>query len=56
MLSPDTYSPLRDNYPKGNIHMSVGQILEYSVALSDNNTSNILFSMYGGPQFVHQYA
>lgn len=55
MLNPDTYSPLRDKYPEGNIHMSIGELLEYSVALSDNNASNILFSMYDGPQFVHHY-
>lgn len=55
MLDSNTYSPLRDKYPQGDIQMNIGELIEYSVALSDNNASNILFSLFGGPEFTHQY-
>ena len=55
MLDSNTYSPLRDKYPQGNIQMNIGELIEYSVVLSDNNASNILFSLFGGPEFAHQY-
>lgn len=55
MLSPHTYSPLRDTYPQGNIQMTIGELLTYSVKLSDNNASNILFNLFGGSQYVHQF-
>lgn len=29
-LRPDTYSPLRDKYPEGNLSLSVGELLKYS--------------------------
>ena len=54
MLSPDTYSPLRDRYPDGGIHLKVSQLIEYSVAQSDNNASNILFSLFNGTPYVNQ--
>lgn len=42
-LKTDTYSPLRDRYPDGNIRMSVKELLEYTLQLSDNNACDILF-------------
>lgn len=54
-LLPDTYSPLRDLYPKGEFYLSVGELLKYSVAQSDNNVCDILFRYIGGVEVVDQY-
>ncbi len=43
-LKPNTYSPLRDKYPEGNISLSIKELLEYTLHLSDNNACDILFN------------
>lgn len=48
-LRPDTYSPLRDKYPDGGVRLSVAELLEYTLLLSDNNACDILFREFGGP-------
>lgn len=47
-LLPDTYSPLRDAYPQGGIEMSIGELLVYTLQLSDNNACDLLFRYIGG--------
>ena len=47
-LRPDTYSPLRDKYPNGGISLSIGELLTYTLQLSDNNACDILFEYIGG--------
>ncbi|MDE7378912.1 MAG: class A beta-lactamase [Paraprevotella sp.] len=42
-MAGDTYSPMRDRYPSGDIHISVGDLLKYSLQQSDNNACDILF-------------
>lgn len=54
-LLPDTYSPLRDKRPQGNFDITIRQLLEYSVAQSDNNACDILFRYTGGPRVTEQY-
>lgn len=54
-LLPDTYSPLRDTYPEGNIYMSIAELIKYSVSKSDNNACDILFRFIGGTDIVDQY-
>ncbi len=49
MLMPDTWSPLRDQYPEGGISMSVRELLRYTLQQSDNNACDILFGQFGGP-------
>jgi len=39
---PKTYSPLRDKYPKGNVDVTVRDLLSYMVSLSDNDACDIL--------------
>lgn len=46
-LVPDTYSPLRKEFPEGEISLSVSRLLEYSLQLSDNNACDILFKHTG---------
>lgn len=54
-LKPDTYSPLRDKFPEGNVDISVRELLSYMVSLSDNNACDILLKEIGGPVHVENY-
>lgn len=54
-LVPDTYSPLRDEFPEGGIPISFRSLLEYSMQLSDNNACDILFKHTGGPAATDRY-
>ncbi|MDR3058639.1 MAG: class A beta-lactamase, subclass A2 [Prevotella sp.] len=54
-LLPNTHSPMRDDYPDGNISLSVADILKYTVSKSDNNGCDILFRFVGGPAEVDKY-
>lgn len=54
-LKPDTYSPLRDKYPEGEISLSVGELLKYTLQQSDNNACDILFARSGGPEATNRY-
>ncbi len=42
-LRPNTHSPLRDRYPHGDIRLSIGDLLVYTLQQSDNNACDILF-------------
>ncbi|HIS34651.1 MAG TPA: class A beta-lactamase, subclass A2 [Candidatus Avirikenella pullistercoris] len=54
-LKTDTYSPLRDKYPQGNIALSIGELLKYTLHLSDNNACDILFDRTGGTETTDKY-
>lgn len=54
-LKPDTYSPMRERYPEGNLFLTVKELLDYSLKMSDNNACDILFDWIGGPQKVDSY-
>jgi beta-lactamase class A len=54
-LKPDTYSPLRDKFPEGDIDISIRELLSYMVSLSDNNACDILLKEIGGPLHVENY-
>jgi len=54
-LLPDTWSPLRDKYPKGNIELLLKDILVYTVSQSDNNGCDRLFRLIGGTKVVNNY-
>ncbi len=54
-LLPDTHSPLRDKYPRGNVDLPLMEILKYTVAQSDNNGCDILFRLLGGVEKVNRY-
>lgn len=43
-LAENTYSPLRDRHPQGNLSISIKELLEYTLLLSDNNACDILFN------------
>jgi beta-lactamase class A len=54
-LLPDTWSPLQKKYPQGDISITLGDLIAYTVAESDNNGCDILLRMVGGPQTVDRY-
>jgi len=54
-LLPNTWSPLREKYPKGDVKVKLSEILFYTVALSDNNGCDILFRLCGGTARVNDY-
>ena len=54
-LLPDTWSPLREHYPEGNVDLPLREILNYTIAQSDNNGCDILFRLIGGTSIVENY-
>lgn len=52
MLRKDTYSPLRDKYPEGNVSLTLAELLRYTLWLSDNNACDILFDRFGGTAYA----
>lgn len=53
-LLPDLYSPIRDKYPNG-ATLSIAEILESTVASSDNVGCEVLLRLLGGPKVVEDY-
>ena len=54
-LLPETWSPLREKYPAGNVEISLAEILQYTVSQSDNNGCDILVRLLGGIKKVSDY-
>lgn len=54
-LLPGPWSPLKKKYPEGNVDLPLGELLRYTVSLSDNSGCDILFRLTGGPEITHQY-
>ncbi len=54
-LHENTWSPLRDKYPKGNVEVPLSEIVEYTVAKSDNNGCDILLKLIGGTKTVQKF-
>jgi len=54
-LLPNTWSPIRDDYPNGNVQLTLAKIIEYTIAQSDNNGCDILLRLIGGPETVNDY-
>lgn len=54
-LLPDTWSPLREKYPNGNVEIPLSELLEFSVSQSDNNACDIILDLIGGTKVVQNY-
>jgi beta-lactamase class A len=54
-LLPNTHSPLRDKYAEGKADISLKEILENTVSLSDNNGCDYLFRLIGGTKVADTY-
>jgi len=53
-LLPETWSPIREKFPNGTT-LTVGQIIEYTVAQSDNIGCDILLRLIGGTDTVESF-
>ena len=54
-LKLDTWSPLRDKYPQGNVALTVSQLFAYTLQLSDNLACDILFDRFLAPKQVQDF-
>lgn len=54
-LLENTWSPIRENYPEGNFDMTLGKLIKYTVAQSDNNGCDILLRLIGGTETVQKF-
>ena len=54
-LHEKTWSPFREKYPNGNIEITLHEIIDYTVALSDNNLCDVLIKLVGGTKAVQQF-
>ena len=53
-LLPGLWSPIREKYPDG-ATLTIAEIIEYTVALSDNVGCDVLLKLLGKPQAVENY-
>ncbi len=53
-LLPGLWSPIRKKYPEG-VTLTIAEIIEYTVALSDNVGCDVLLKLLGKPQVVENY-
>lgn len=53
-LTPEIWSPIREKYPNG-VTLTIKEILEYTLSLSDNIGCDVLLKLLGGPQVVERY-
>lgn len=51
----NTWSPIREKYPEGNIEMPLSEQIKYTVAQSDNNGCDILLRLIGGTETVQKF-
>lgn len=51
----NTWSPLRDEHGRNDLHMRLDSLVYYMVALSDNNACDILLRRIGGATAVNEY-
>lgn len=54
-LLENTWSPLRDKYSNGGVEVPLSEVLEMTVAKSDNNGCDILLNLLGGTQTVQKF-
>ena len=54
-LLPNTWSPIREKNSEGNFEMPISELIEYSVAMSDNVGCDVLLRLIGGPKVVHDF-
>lgn len=54
-LPPNTWSPIRNEFPNGNIYLTLDQLLRYTVSHSDNNGCDILLKIIGGVNTVQKF-
>jgi len=54
-ILPETYSPLQDKYPNGDVDVPLRELLRLAASLSDNAAADTLLRVAGGPADVDTY-
>jgi beta-lactamase class A len=54
-ILPETYSPLQDNNPHGDVDVPLRELLRLASSLSDNVAADIVLRVVGGPGDVDAY-
>lgn len=54
-LLAETWSPIREEYPNGDMYLTLDQLLRYTVSHSDNNGCDILLNLIGGTKTVQKF-
>lgn len=54
-LLENTYSPFKEKYPEGNLELTLEEALKWMVIYSDNNLTDILLRLIGGPEYVEKF-
>lgn len=54
-LHEDTWSPMKEDFPEGNMYLTLDKLLRYTVSHSDNNGCDILIDLVGGTSVVQEF-
>jgi beta-lactamase class A len=54
-ILPETYSPLQDKYPNGDVDIPLRELLKLASSVSDNTAADIVLRIAGGPGAVDSY-
>lgn len=54
-LMKNTWSPLREKYGEGGVEITLAEVLEATVAKSDNNGCDIMLNLLGGTEPVQKF-
>lgn len=54
-LHEDTWSPMKEDFPNGNVNLTLDKVLRYTVSHSDNNGCDILIDLLGGTKEVQKF-
>ncbi|WP_281634278.1 class A beta-lactamase, subclass A2 [Flavobacterium luteolum] len=54
-LKEDTWSPMKVDYPEGNVNLTLDKILRYTVSHSDNNGCDILINLVGCTKYIQKF-
>ncbi|KAF2515424.1 class A beta-lactamase, subclass A2 [Flavobacterium zhairuonense] len=54
-LHENTWSPIRDDYPEGNMYLTLDKLLRYTVSHSDNNGCDLLIGLVGGTKEIQKF-
>lgn len=54
-MATKLYSPLRDKFPKGDVDVTIGDLLGYMISQSDNVACDMLLKKINGPKTVQDY-
>lgn len=54
-LHENTWSPMREDYPEGNMYLTLDKLLRYTVSHSDNNGCDLLINLVGGTNVIQKF-